>query len=97
MEGEMMFLGVVRTHNRGLPKDIIQKEGKNKNECRELRGTTKAAFLQGDDTTPKLLSCSIYDTKPVHLITSANTDIKWVVKNKKCGTRTKNNMNKFNL
>ena len=86
---KMMYLGVVRTHNRGLPKDIIQKEGKNKNECRELRGTTKAAFLQGDDTTPKLLSCSIYDTKPVHLITSANTDIKWVVKNKKIWDKNK--------
>ena len=80
---KMMCHGVVRTHNRGLPKDIIQKEGKTKRDRRNLRGTLKAALLKGDDTTPKILSCSIYDTKPVHIITSANTDIKWVVKSKK--------------
>jgi len=86
---KMMMHGVTRTHNRGLPTKVIQKEGTNKKACQELRGTVLAAVLKGDDGNPNLLACSIYDTKPVHILSSANVDVKWIVKTKKCMKKQK--------
>ena len=70
MKKKMMIHGVTRTHNRGLPTKVIQKEG-----------TNKEAYI--------FLACSIYDTKPVHILSSANVDVKWIVKTKNCMTKRK--------
>ncbi len=43
-----------RKSGRGLPKCIIQDEVTNKNLQAEVRGTTKAAVLEGDNECPTL-------------------------------------------
>jgi hypothetical protein len=61
--------GVVQKGGRGAPKCIIQEEVKDRNKQIAVRGTVKAAHLQGDDVVKCLLASSVYDTKPVHYLT----------------------------
>ena len=48
-----------------------------------LRGTTQAARLINCKECPDLLSISVYDTKPVNLISSTESDVRWVEKRRK--------------
>jgi len=57
-----MVHGVTRRVNRGLPVSVIQEEVKNKKKQEEVRGTTKAAVLEGDPDCPNLVAISVYDT-----------------------------------
>jgi hypothetical protein len=41
--------GVVRKAGRGAPKCIMQEDVKDRNKQIAVRGTVKAAHLQGDD------------------------------------------------
>ena len=43
-------------------------------------GTTKAAIIEDDDNLPRLLACSIYCTKPVHLLINVNEKITQIKK-----------------
>ena len=61
---------VVRTNGQGLPPLIIQKEEKNVGRAEKLRGTTKAAMLHNSKDCPELFAGSLYDTKPVHILSS---------------------------
>ena len=72
--------GVVRTHGRGFPEGIIQREEKNLKAAEALRGTTKAAHLTNSTKCPDLLAVSIYDTKPVHLLSTTAAEVRWIVK-----------------
>jgi hypothetical protein len=54
----------------------FQKEIK-KNEQAAVRGTTKAAVLEGDPACKDLVAFSVYDTKPVHFLSTACTDLCW--------------------
>jgi hypothetical protein len=45
-----------------------------------VRGTVKAAVLLGDPHCPALLATSVYDTKPVHFLSTVCENIKWMVK-----------------
>ena len=38
-------------------------------------GTIKDDILEDDDYLPKLLTCSIYDTEPVHILTNLTDKI----------------------
>ena len=67
----------------GLPKCVVQEEVKNVNDIQSVRGTVKAAVLQGDPEVPDLLAVSYYDQKPVHFLSTICQKIKWVQCEKK--------------
>jgi hypothetical protein len=56
---------------------VFQKEVK-KNEQAAVRGTTKAAVLEGDPEYKDLVAFSVYDTKPVHFLSTAYTNLHWI-------------------
>ena len=72
--------GVVRTNGRGIAPSVVQTEEKHKAKAEALRGTTKAAKLVNDPQCPNLLAVSVYDTKPVNMLSSACEDVHWVLK-----------------
>jgi hypothetical protein len=75
--------GVVRKGGRGAPNCIIQEEVKDRNKQIAVRGTVKAAHLQGDDVVKCLVASSVYDTKPVHYLSMVSVLLEWVVVEKK--------------
>ena len=75
--------GVVQKGGRGAPKCIIQEEVKDQNKQTAVRGTVKAAHLQGDDIVKCLVASSVYDTKPVHYFSMVSVVLLWVVVEKK--------------
>ena len=74
--------GVACTNRRGVPPSIIQKEEKNKDHAEKLRGTTLATKLHDSDACPDLFAVSIYNTKPVHILSIAAECVEWIVKEK---------------
>ena len=72
--------GVARTNGRGIPPSIIQREEKNVKLAESLRGTTKAARLHNYNACPDLFTVSVYDTKPVHILSMAADCVEWIVK-----------------
>ena len=82
-KNKIMLHGVMRKSSRGLPKSVIQEEIKNTKEQAKVRGTTKAAVLEGDPECPDLVAFSVYDTKPVHFLSMACTSLKWTEKEKR--------------
>ena len=75
-----MAHGVARNSGRGFCADIIQSKEKCKKKAELLRGTTKAARLLNCKECPDLLSVSIYDTKPVNMLSTVKSDVSWVEK-----------------
>ena len=75
--------GVCRTNHRGLAQSIIQQEKKNPREADAAWGTTKAARLINSKDCPDALCCSVYDTKPVHILSTAAETIEWILKQRK--------------
>ena len=69
--------GVTRMGMRGIPKHVEQKEVKNRKEQLAVRGTVKAAVLEGDPNCPNLVASSVYDAKPVHYLSMVSNEIKW--------------------
>ena len=67
---EALAHGVAHTIGHGVPPSIIQKEEKNKDRTEKLRGT------------PNLFAVSVYDTKPVHILSTAAKFVEWLVKEK---------------
>ncbi len=80
---EALAHGVACTNGRGVPPLIIQKEEKNKDCAEKLRGTTLAAKLHDSDACPNLFVVSVYNTKPVHILSTAAECGEWIVKEKK--------------
>jgi hypothetical protein len=75
--------GVARTNGRGIPPSIIQWEEKNVKLAESLRGTTRAARLHNSDQCPDLFAVSVYDTKPVHILSTVAECVEWIVKERK--------------
>lgn len=80
---KVLMAGVCRTNGRGIPPSVIQKEEKNTSVADTLRGTTKAARLINCPDCPDLIAASVYDTKPVHLLSMTVESIEWVLKRRK--------------
>ena len=80
---EALAHGVARANGRGVPPSIIQKEEKNKDRAEKLRGTTMAAKLHNSNACPDLFAVSVYDTKPVHILSTAAECVEWIVKERK--------------
>ena len=62
---------------------VIQKEVSSVSQKEAFTGTLKAAVLSGDDKFPALISCLVYNSKPVHFLSTAATKIKWLTKDRK--------------
>jgi hypothetical protein len=67
---EVLAHGVAHTNGQGIPPLIIQKEEKNINSTEQLHGTTMAARLLHHTTCPDLLAASMYDTNPMHILST---------------------------
>ena len=72
--------GVVRTNGRRVAEAMIQKEEKSKEAANQNRGTTKAAILKDSTECPDLIVCSVYDTKPVHMMSTVAEMVEWIEK-----------------
>jgi len=81
-KNKVMTHGVARKKGRGIPEFVVQPEVK-KNLQHTVRGTTKAAILEGDPDCPEMVAFSVYDQKPVNFVTSACTNLLWKEKSKK--------------
>ena len=87
---KVMIHGVARQKGRGVPKCVEQEVVASKNLLHKVRGTVKVAVLEGDEDCKNLVACSIYDTKPVYLISNACEEVKWVRKERKLWHKDKN-------
>jgi len=74
--------GVARKGGRGIPDSVLQAEVINRKDQLKVRGTVKAAVLEGDPGCPNLVASSVYDTKPVHYLSMITSELKWIVKEK---------------
>ena len=77
---ECLAHGVAQTSGCGIPPSIIQREEKNKAAAEKLRGATKAARLVHSLACPDLVAMSMYDTKPVHILSMTTECVRWDVK-----------------
>jgi len=77
---KVMIAGVTRKGGRGLPAFVLQSEKTTKVEEEKVRGTVKAAVLNGDPLCPSLVAVSVYDTKPVHFLSMICESIAWIQK-----------------
>ena len=75
--------GVTRPSMRGVPEVVKQKEVTSKVELAKVRNTVKVAILKGDSVCQNLICVSLYDSKPVYLLTNACGEVKWIRKIRK--------------
>ena len=78
----------VMTHSvcqqsRGIPQFIVQDAVTEKMELLRHRGTIKADVLTGYPKCKYLVVVSMYDTKPVYLLSNACKNIQWRKKERK--------------
>ena len=79
---KVMVHGVTRQSGRGIPSIVKQDEVTRKGDLEKVRHTVKAAVLRGDEVCKDLVSISLYDTKPVYILSNACETISWVKKDK---------------
>jgi len=82
-KNQVMIHGVVRKTGRGVPGCVLQETRKNPNEAALVRGTIKAAVLEGDPKCPNVCVLSFYDNKDVYIMSTSCTEMKWVEKTPK--------------
>ncbi len=82
-KNSVMMHGVTRRKGRGLPSCIIQNEETNNKKAEKIRGMMKAAVLEGDPNCPNVVAFSVYDTKPVHFLSTNIAHLRWIEKQKK--------------
>ena len=84
MDQKVMAHGVARVSGRGVPKCVLQKKVTTTKEIEKVRYTMKVAVVKGDSVCTNPLVCiSVYDSKPVYLLSTACSQIKWIGKNRK--------------
>jgi hypothetical protein len=82
-QAQALVHGVARTNGCGLPLSIIQEEEKIVAQAKLHRGATKVVRMMECRDCPNLLAASVYDTKPVHLLSLALVCVEWNVTLKK--------------
>ena len=83
LKSKVMMHGVTRASDRALQKFVIQEEVTAVREGGKLTGTTKAVILVGNDECPGMITFSVNNSKPVHFLSTAETEIKWITKDRK--------------
>jgi len=78
----VMTHGVVRPKNRGVPEIVMQNEVTRKAELQEARNTLKVARLVGAEEGLDIVIASVYDSKPVYILSNCCEEVKWIVKEK---------------
>jgi hypothetical protein len=73
-------MGVTWTGSRGLPKSVLQDTKQKQADILGAHGTVKAVVLIGDADCPNLVAASVYDTKPVHFLSTVCESIRWIEK-----------------
>jgi hypothetical protein len=75
--------GVCRKGGCGFPAAVLQEDVKSRVDQIKVRGTVKAAVLEGDNIVPNLVAVSVYNTKRVHLLSMSSESIEWITKERK--------------
>ena len=83
LKQKAMLHGVTRPSLRGVPNCVKQKEVTRKADLEKVRNTVKVARLKGDSVCKDLVCVSLYDSKPVYILTNACHEVKWIEKKKK--------------
>ena len=83
MPQKVMVHGVTRPSLRGIPSIIKQDIVTRKSDLVQVRHTVKVAVLKGDAVCNDMVAVSIYDTKPVYMLSMACDKVGWVKKEKK--------------
>jgi hypothetical protein len=84
LKQKVMAHGVTRPSLRGVPKIVKQEERKKKGELESVRNTVKVAKMVGDGVCQDLVCVSLYDTKPVYIMTNACPSVEWMKKKGRC-------------
>jgi hypothetical protein len=84
--------GVARQSGRGIPKCIEQVPQTTKDMIIKNRGTLKVAKLVGEPKLKDFVAISYYDVKPFYFMTNCWSHIKWIKKNRKVWSATKNKL-----
>ena len=67
----------------GLPPLVRQLEEKNVMEAMKLRGCIAATRLLNSINCPDLFACLVYGTMPVHMLSTIEESMYWVLKKRK--------------
>ncbi len=78
-----MYHGVCRLNNTSIPPEVVQNNEQNPRLVDTAQGHTNAVILIDDDTYPNLLAASVYDHKPVTVLSIIAKSITLKVKTRK--------------
>ena len=78
----VLIHGVTRSSGRGIPACLEQKIVNKKDDLLSTRGTLKVAKLVGDPDC-QLVAASLYDSKPVYLLSASAETVEWKKKDRK--------------
>ncbi|KAK3259002.1 hypothetical protein CYMTET_31980 [Cymbomonas tetramitiformis] len=76
MQEKVLMGGVARASSRGVPDTVVQTEARSKVDLARQVGTVKIARTEDF----KVIAVSIYDSKPVHFLSSIHNRVNMVEK-----------------
>ena len=76
-EKKVLIHGVARKGGLGVPKSVLQEEVLNRNQQTLVQGRVKAAELTNGSKIAGIVVVSVYDTKPVHFLTTCCEKVQW--------------------
>ena len=72
MPQKAMVHGATRPSLRGIPSILVKQDiVKRKSDLARVRHTVKVAVLKGDSVCKYMVALSMYDTKPVYMLSMA--------------------------
>ena len=69
--------GVTRTNGRGICDEVVMTAEVDPKKAEARRGESKCAVYMDDPDCPNLVCVSVYDTKPVHILSTIATHVDW--------------------
>ena len=96
-KNQVMIHGVVRWTRRGVPPMALQETKKNPKKAELVRGTIKAAVLEGDPKSLDVIVLSFYDSKDVYFMSTSCTTMKWIEKERKIYDKEQQKMVSMNF